>query len=346
MRILYSDFRKNLNDIIDQYADNGVFIIIDKTVHSLMAAELADKIASWRKCAVFPVEAVESSKSIDSAIKIWQWLEENGGANRKSLIINIGGGVVTDLGGFAASTFKRGCSFVNVPTTLLAMVDAAIGGKTGVNFCGLKNEIGTFADPYRVLINTDFLATLPVADLYDGYAEMLKYGFISDKSLLRDTYCIDLQNVNCCDIIRIIKEDIKIKQHLARVDRYDTNERRALNFGHTFAHALEAFCAANKHPLTHGTAVAWGMVCELYLSVLQFGFPKDELSRLHYFVKDNYNHIPLSCSDFDKIYGFMTRDKKNISNAVNFTLLRDVGVFLCNQSASKTDIYEALEYVF
>ena len=115
------------------------------------------------------------------------------------------------------------------------------------------------------------------------------------------------------DIIRIIKEDIKIKQHLARVDRYDTNERRALNFGHTFAHALKTFCAANKHPLTHGTAVAWGMVCELYLSVLQFGFPKDELSRLHYFVKDNYKHIPLSCSDFDKIYGFMTRDKKNIS---------------------------------
>lgn len=345
MKILHSNFKRNLQNIIDRYYTNGIFVIIDQQVHQILANSLLNDILHDSNTRIYKLKATEKAKSIEEAVRLWQWLVEEG-ANRKSLIINVGGGIVTDIGGFVGSVFKRGCHFVNIPTTLMAMVDASIGGKTGVNFLGLKNEIGTFTDPKWILINIDLLDTLPYEAIADGYAEMLKYGFIADKNLLDLTYSLDLKAIDKTLLRSLIVKNIQIKQHLARIDKYDQNERRALNFGHTFAHAFEAFATSKNMALTHGTAVAWGMVCELYLSVIRYGFPKDELRGLNHFVKEHYKSIPISCKNFDDIYRFMLHDKKNANNTINFTLLERVGAFRCNQKASQTEIYEALDYLF
>ncbi len=345
MKILYSNFQRNLRNIIDRYSTNSIFVIIDQQVHQILSDSLLDALIHEGNAHIYRVEATEKAKSINEVIGLWQWLVEKG-ANRKSLILNIGGGIITDLGGFVAATFKRGCDFINIPTTLMAMVDASIGGKTGINFYGLKNEIGAFADPKAILINIDFLHTLPSAAIKDGYVEMLKYGFISGKNLLEETYSTYANEAMDWDnLLRLIKKEIKIKQHLAKVDKYDQKERRALNFGHTFGHAFEAFAAEKHFALSHGTAVAWGMVCELYLSMLRYDFPKSELLKLHYFVKENYSRLFVGCTDFDSIYSYMCHDKKNSDKEINFTLLEDVGRFHYNQKASQTEIYEALEYV-
>ena len=344
MKILYSNFKRNLQNIIDRYSDNGIFVIIDQQVHQILVDNILDTLLHNGDTHIYKIEATEKSKLIEKAIGLWQWLVERG-ANRKSLIINIGGGIITDLGGFVAATFKRGCSFINIPTTLMAMVDASIGGKTGVNFLGLKNEIGTFTDPKWILINIDLLDTLSYEAMADGYAEMLKYGFIADEHLLNLTYSLDLQAIDKSLLRSLIIKDIQIKQHLARIDKYDQNERRALNFGHTFAHAFEAFATGKNMALTHGTAVAWGMVCELYLSIIHYGFSRDEFHRLHHFVKEHYKTISINCKNFDDIYRFMLHDKKNADHNINFTLLERAGKFRCNQKASQTEIYEALEYV-
>lgn len=344
MKILYSNLVQNIEKIVGKYRDDGIFVVIDSTVYDIFT-DIIESLRSTGIRSVYKIVAVENTKSIDEAVSLWQWLG-NEGANRQSLIVNIGGGITTDLGGFVAATFKRGCDFVNIPTTLMAMVDASIGGKTGINFAGLKNEVGVFADPKWILIDTDLIDTLPYTAKADGYAEMLKYGLISDSDLLRQTYDIDLENIDKKLLSNLIKRDIEIKQYLAKIDRYDRNERRALNFGHTFAHAFEALAANREIELTHGHAVAWGMVCELYLSVIHYKFPKKELHRLHSFVKEHYTAIPIGCRDFDEIYAFMQHDKKNTINTINFTLLEDIGKFHCNCKSSKDEIYEALEYVF
>ncbi len=343
MKIIYDSFIKKIEEYTIDSQYSGVFYVIDKYLYSLLDTTVKSCFVGDN---LMLVEAKEESKSISKAMEIWQWLIDKN-ANRQSLIVNIGGGIISDLGGFVASTFMRGCCFVNVPTTLLAMVDASIGGKTGVNFGGLKNEVGTFADPKEVIIDVSFLELLPQSVLYDGYAEMLKYGFIAEENLLDKTYQLNLQNINHKAIVSLIKSDIKVKKHLARIDKYDLNERRALNFGHTFGHAFEAFAAKHKQTITHGTAVAWGMIGELYLSLKMLGLPKNELVRLHTFVKYNYKSLSIGCSDFDEIVGFMQHDKKNASpQGINFTLLESIGQFHCNQKASKTDVYEALDYLF
>ncbi|MBF0977110.1 MAG: iron-containing alcohol dehydrogenase, partial [Bacteroidetes bacterium] len=194
MKILYSNLVRNIEKIVGKYRDDGIFVVIDSTVYDIFI-DIIESLRSTGIRSVYKMVAVESTKSIDEAVSLWQWLG-NEGANRQSLIVNIGGGITTDLGGFVAATFKRGCDFVNIPTTLMAMVDASIGGKTGINFAGLKNEVGVFADPKWILIDTDLIDTLPYTAKADGYAEMLKYGLISDSDLLRQTYDIDLENID------------------------------------------------------------------------------------------------------------------------------------------------------
>ena len=225
MKILYSNLVRNIEKIVGKYRDDGIFVVIDGTVYDIFT-DIIERLRSTGIRSVYKMVAVESAKSIDEAVSLWQWLG-NEGANRQSLIVNIGGGITTDLGGFVAATFKRGCDFVNIPTTLMAMVDASIGGKTGINFAGLKNEVGVFADPKWILIDTDLIDTLPYTAKADGYAEMLKYGLISDSDLLRQTYDIDLENIDKKLLSSLIKRNIEIKQYLAKIDRYDRNERRA-----------------------------------------------------------------------------------------------------------------------
>jgi len=345
MKVFYSNFYKNLNLFLKNYDKNNIFILIDKNVDSLWYNTVIQRVKILKDSKKFIIEATEKAKSIENEILVWQFLSENK-ADRKSLIINIGGGITTDLGGFVAATFKRGCDFVNIPTTLLAMVDAAVGNKTGINFNGLKNEIGVFYFPKAVFIDVNFLRTLPQADFYDGYAEMLKYGFIYDKNLLNETYKLDLENIDFEKLTEIVKKNIKIKNYFIKTDKKDEKERHALNFGHTFAHGFEAFSTQNVRKITHGTAVAWGMAGELFLSHRKLGFDKNEFLKLHSFVKENYSKPDITCKNYEEIYKLLQHDKKNTSLEINFTLLSEIGKFHINQKASQSDIYKAMEYMF
>ena len=316
------------------------FFVIDKLVHSLFYSTF-QSIAENK---LFILQAKEENKSIEKATKLWQWLSDKG-ANRSSTIVAIGGGIITDLVGFVASTFKRGCNFVAIPTTLLAMVDASIGGKTAINFNGLKNGIGSFYRASEVVINQSFLATLSDDNLFEGLAEMLKYGFISSPQLLKDCYLLsaDFSQVELFD--KLIHKCIEIKLDIVESDLLDRGLRHKLNFGHTIGHAFEEFFSQKGNAISHGMAVAWGMVCELYLS-LPLGFPKEELIQFYHFVQDNYPMLHLSCNNSESLYNLMLHDKKNTEfHTINCTLLRSVGEAIVKQHISKELFTEALEYI-
>lgn len=275
---------------------------------------------------------------------VWNQLSSRG-ATRHTLLINLGGGMVTDLGGFAAATFKRGISYINIPTTLLSMVDAAVGGKTGINFNDLKNEIGAFYPADQVLIDSEFLKTLDIQNLLSGYGEMLKHGLISNQAHWSELLKFDFNQIDYSKLQTLIGQSVKVKEDIVEKDPYEQNIRKALNFGHTIGHAFESFALKSEHPVLHGYAVAWGMVCELYLSHLRCGFPKEALRTTIQFIKENYGSLYFTCDDYDSLYDLMKHDKKNIaSGVINFTLLGGVGDIRINQTASQEEIYELLDF--
>ena len=361
--------KKNMEIITTNFSDfqqfiksyqNDIFLLCDENTEKLCLPKILKEIPYLVDCQRIIIKSGEEHKNIETVAQIWRFLTEHG-AKRNSLLVNIGGGMVSDLGGFAAATFKRGMDFANIPTTLLAAVDAAVGGKTGFNFLGYKNEIGAFAEPKAVFINIDFFKTVDTANLYSGYAEMLKYGYISNKKLLDETFllvsCHYGENRNLKAIAgqahndiekqfaEIILQNLQIKQHYLQIDKFDKKERKALNFGHTFGHAFEAFSHKTDKPLLHGQAVAWGMVCELLLSHILLKFSKEEVLKLFYFVKENYPAPNFSCKNSQEIYEIMLHDKKNSSNEINFTLLADIGDVRINQTAAKEQILECLDFL-
>ena len=253
--------------------------------------------------------------------------------------------MVTDLGGFAAATFKRGIACINIPTTLLSMVDAAVGGKTGINFNDLKNEIGSFYPADQVLIDSEFLKTLDPQNLLSGYGEMLKHGLISNQAHWSELLKFDLNHIDYSQLQNLIGESVQVKEDIVEKDPYEQNIRKALNFGHTIGHAFESFSLKTEHPVLHGYAVAWGMVCELYLSHLRCGFPKEALRTTIQFIKENYGSLYFTCDDYDTLYDLMKHDKKNVaSGVINFTLLGGIGDIRINQTASQEEIYELLDF--
>ena len=348
----FSDFQQFLKE----YQANDIFLLCDENTEKLCLPKILKYVPYLSDCQRITIKSGEEYKNLETVAYIWRFLTENG-AKRASLLVNIGGGAVCDLGGFAAATFKRGMDFVNIPTTLLAAVDAAVGGKTGFNFLGYKNEIGAFAEPKAVFINIDFFKTIDDANLYSGYAEMLKYGYISNKTLLDKTFLLvsrhcgesrnRLNQNNDAEkqFTEIILQDLDIKQYFLQIDKFDKKERKALNFGHTFGHAFEAFSHKTDKKLLHGEAVAWGMVCELFLSHILLNFNKKEVLKLLYFVKENYVTPSFSCKNSQEIFEFMQHDKKNCSNGINFTLLADIGQVRINQTASKEQILECLDFL-
>ena len=252
--------------------------------------------------------------------------------------------MVTDLGGFAASTFKRGIAYINVPTTLLSMVDASVGGKTGINFGGLKNEIGVFNCARSVILDTEFLRSLDYENLASGYAEMLKHGLISTVENWAELMCYDLQQVDYDKLRQLVAKSVAIKEHIVEEDPLEHGIRKALNLGHTVGHAFESLAMAENRTVLHGYAVAWGLVCELYLSAKRVGFPKDKLWQTLQFVKENYGTFSFTCKQYDCLYELMTHDKKNTAGEVNFTLLGDVGDIRINQTATKEEIMDMLDF--
>ncbi len=286
----------------------------------------------------------DSTKNLQTIEQIWSFLCSNGGT-RHSVMLNLGGGVITDMGGFAASTFKRGIRFINIPTTLLSMVDAAIGGKTGFNFNGLKNEIGVINQPSDVIISADFLKTLPITELLSGYAEVIKHGLISNNAYLSTILSIDLAKPDVKGLQDIIRESIDIKSKIVEQDPTEKGVRKTLNLGHTIGHALESFSLKKGNALPHGYAVAYGLIAELYLSYKMYKFPKETLVSVSRYIKEYYGAYNIGCDDYPTLFNLMLHDKKNTSaTEVNFTLLSGVGTPVLNCTADQNAIFQSLDF--
>lgn len=311
-----------LNTHLVQKAYSIIFILVDENTHELCLPQFMAEINGEYQFEIIEIESGEINKNIDTCVGVWEALSELG-ADRKSILINLGGGVLTDLGGFVASTFKRGIDFINVPTTLLSMVDASVGGKTGVDLGSLKNQIGVIHQPVMVLVVPDFLDTLDKRQVKSGFAEMLKHGLIQDPA-----YWTDLKNAETlADMKAHIVTSIKIKNKVVLKDPTEQGIRKILNYGHTLGHAIESYCldAADKEMLLHGEAIAVGMVLEGYLSHKLLGLSQSVLHDIKSTFLERYEQVDFSSEDISSIVELMKYDKKNTHGKVNFVLLKDVG---------------------
>ena len=341
--IVSGNLERDLVNAIAECEHDKIFILTDQTTHDMCLPKLQNFLC-LKGAQSIVIKAGDTNKTLDSLAEVWTALSQ-GGATRHSLMINLGGGMVTDLGGFAASTFKRGIDFINIPTTLLAMVDASVGGKTGINFGGLKNEIGVFSDSKFVIINTQFLDTLDHDNICSGYAEMLKHGLISDNKHWAELVGFNLAQPDLAQLQRMVAESIKVKERIVTEDPHEHGIRKALNLGHTVGHALESFAMKHGRPVLHGYAVAYGMVCELYLGARKTDFPTDKIHQTVRFILDHYGRLPYTCDDYPELLELMRHDKKNTSGIINFTLLGGIGDIRINQTATKEEIEEALDFL-
>lgn len=331
-----------LNEILQPNLYSKLFILVDENTSGYCLPNFLAQIATEVEIEIIELEAGEEFKNIETCVQVWQSLIELGG-DRKSIIINLGGGVVTDLGGFVACTFKRGIDFVNVPTTLLSMVDASVGGKNGVDLGHLKNQIGVIKEPKAVLIDTHFLETLPQSEMLSGLAEMMKHGLISDKSYW-DKFK-KLNNLKSEDLDGLIYESVLIKNKIVSEDLTENGIRKALNFGHTLGHAIESYCLENtsKQNLLHGHAVAIGMILESYISKEKGLITNDEYQEIKYFINEYFEKVNFDENDINEIIDLMIFDKKNEFGKVQFALLKGIGNIQINETSSNELIFKAFE---
>jgi 3-dehydroquinate synthase len=314
---------EKLNLYISKNEPSKVIVLVDENTRKdclpYFLLNLDDRI----QIETIEIKAGEIYKNIDTCVSVWKALT-NLNTDRKSLLINLGGGMVTDLGGFVASTFKRGIKFINIPTTLLSMVDASVGSKTGVDLGTLKNLIGLFSHPEMVLIDSAFLTTVPKRELHSGLAEIMKYGLTYDTHLWNEIK----KNSKLLDenLDSLIYRSVEIKNEVVLQDPKENGLRKILNFGHTIGHAIESYFleSINKETLTHGEAIAIGMVIEGYFSSMLLNFPKDELDNIKSTIIDFFGHVSIFAEDYEAIIDLMKYDKKNIGATVNFVLLENL----------------------
>ena len=345
--IISQNLAEDVANAIRRQSFDRLFVLTDTTTLRL-CWPLISALPCFEGAQMITIGDTDENKTLASLTEVWTALQQ-GGATRHSLLVNLGGGMVTDLGGFAASTFKRGIAYINIPTTLLSQVDASVGGKTGINFGGLKNEIGVFNCAATVILSSEFLRSLDHKNLLSGYAEMLKHGLISDTESWAELLRFELDNGQGTTDYRqlgaLVAKSVAVKERIVEEDPTEKGIRKALNLGHTAGHALESLALEQGRTVLHGYAVAWGLICELYLSVVKCGFPKDKLRQTIQFIRQNYGDFALDCKQYDHLYEFMTHDKKNAGGIINFTLLGDIGDVRINQQASKDDIFEMLDFL-
>lgn len=332
---------------VSECEHDNIFVLTDETTHKLCWPVMQNFIG-LRNAHIITIPAGDIHKDMESLAHVWRSLGEGRGT-RHSLLINLGGGMVTDLGGFAASTFKRGIDFINIPTTLLAMVDASVGGKTGINFDSLKNEVGVFNDAKYVILDTEFLKTLDDENLRSGYAEMLKHGLISNEADWGEQLRFDLGNPDYKHLATMLGKSVKVKERIVEEDPHEKGIRKALNLGHTFGHAFESYSLRRykengTKPILHGYAVAYGLICELYLSAVKAGFPVDKMRQTVQYIRDNYGLMAITCDDYPELIELMRHDKKNTAGIINFTLLSGIGEININQTATEEEIKESLDF--
>ena len=348
----------HLHTILANLPKGQLFVLTDSHTAEYCLPILADSIGQI-SYHLLTIEAGEQSKNLASVQAVWDFMLKHR-ATREALLINLGGGMITDLGGFAAATYMRGIRFVNIPTTLLAMVDASSGGKTGVDYQGIKNVIGTFTPPVATLIHPDFLRTLPSTELLSGFAEMLKHALIASPKewikllQLAQEELPQEQFVEALSSIGALQASIQIKENVVSQDPREAGLRKILNFGHTVGHAIESTMLHHTtphytmlHHTSHGYCVLWGMVAEVYLSVVHTGCPREVLQQLTQIMLQWYGRPQCDCKQREELIARMYQDKKNSANyPPNFTLLQEVGKPLINQYVKESDIDEALEYLF
>lgn len=329
-----------INQHISDANYSSVFVLVDSQSNEYCLPQFLPYLAVEIPIEIIEFESGESSKNIETCVQIWNVLTELG-ADRKSVIINLGGGVVTDLGGFVASTFKRGIDFIHVPTTLLAMVDAAVGGKNGVDLGSLKNQIGVINVPQMVLIDSNYLETLPKNEMRSGLAEMLKHGLIFDKKYWEQF--LDLNQLDFADFDALIYRSIEIKNTIVMQDPTENGIRKALNFGHTLGHAIESYFLENenKKTLLHGEAIAAGMILESYLSFKKNWVTEAEFHQIKMTISSIFERITFEENDIIPIIELLIHDKKNEYGTVQFALIEGIGKIKINQTAEKELIKDA-----
>jgi len=323
------------------YENRSFFILVDENTEKLCLNKLKQYIPAGKKTPVISIPAGEQNKTMETTEKIWQFLTLHH-ADRGSVLINLGGGVTTDIGGFAASAYKRGISFINIPTSLMGMVDAAIGGKTGVNFNGLKNIVGVFSQPDSIYIFPEFLETLPEQELKSGYAEIVKYALINENNLWE---VMKNKRINDFDTLEdLIAFSVLIKAEIVEQDPEEVGIRKTLNFGHTFGHALESFWHKNERAISHGAAIAAGMICESYLSSKINNLTDEALKDIQTTINKNYSWPSLRKEDIPELIHIMLNDKKNQNAKVNCSLLEEPGQCRYDQLIPEELLKEALNH--
>jgi len=324
----------------DRYKNAKIFILTDEIISEKWLEFLLENVPELENSEMIQIDSGEDSKAIEICMEVWKILLEEG-ADKKSLLINFGGGVISDLGGFVASTFKRGIDFINIPTTLLSQVDASIGGKLGIDFLSFKNQIGLFKNPIHIFSYPGFLSTLDQKQIVSGFAEMIKHGLIADTNLWEEIKKINSRDLK--SIQNLVLPSLKIKCDIVNADPFEKNIRKTLNFGHTIGHAIESYSLANDEIyLMHGEAIAIGMICESYLSNKIAGLSDQELSQIVNFIKSNFNPYLIDKITADELIAFMHQDKKNENAKINFTLLPQIGKAAIDFHADEILIKEAI----
>lgn len=334
-----------LDTLVAESGASQVVIVADTNTAGFVLPILVNDSKAAAGAKTITVKSGDANKNLDELTNLWKQLSALE-ATRSTIVVNLGGGMVSDLGGFAAATFKRGMRCINIPTTVLAAVDAAVGGKTGINFNGIKNQIGAFSEPEAAIISTIFFNTLPVQQVLSGYAEMIKHGMLENEQIFGKllAYSPVLPEFNTASLLPLLQDSVMVKARIVEQDLTETGLRKALNLGHTAGHAFEALSYKMQSPIAHGYAVAWGLVVEAVLSHMILGFSSEDLHRLADYVRKNYGAFAITCDDYPALIEIMRHDKKNKSaDQINFTLLAAVGDPRLDQTATPEQIGAALD---
>jgi len=336
--IQLKDITESLPSFLQTKKYSRYFVLVDENTKQFCFPKIAPLLPNVD---IIEIKAGESYKNIDTCQQIWQSLMK-AGADRNALLINLGGGVIGDMGGFAAATYKRGIHFIQIPTTLLSQVDASIGGKLGIDFAGIKNSIGMFNDPQMVLIDNAMLSSLPSEELWSGFAEMLKHAMLSGHQHLTQLMAIDPTSKIPSNLL---KSSLQVKKVIVESDPFEKGIRKVLNWGHSLGHAVESHSLFHtKKPLLHGEAIGIGMVMELFLSEKLMGFPIDQMHKISKYLLANYPSYSYSKTDIPVILDYLTNDKKNKNGQLLFTLLKDVGIPVFDIAITREQAQEALEF--
>jgi 3-dehydroquinate synthase len=326
--------------ITNSYANCDKVILIDENTAKYCLPHIQG-MTSLQNAEVLQIQSGEEHKTLETTSRIWKHLSSIK-VNRTALFVNVGGGVIIDMGGFASSTYKRGIDFINFPTTLLSQVDASIGGKLGIDFEGLKNQIGVFKNPKAVFVHTEFLQTLDERQVHSGFAEIIKHALIADRNYFKELQELNFENIEELD--NVIKQSIEIKNNIVLQDIEERSIRKALNFGHTIGHAIESEYLNLKNSLLHGEAIAIGMICETYLSYLSGYISMEDVMEVANYINSVFPKAELDSNNYHRLIELMEHDKKNIGKGINFTLLERIGIAAVNQTCSVDQIIDALDF--